>query len=74
VEQYIRRYARLSDVSVNDVLFVDNDTKSKMKDGITALLESSVKKSIPDVKKAVSVPIDKFIAIYYQLLNQSKLL
>lgn len=56
-----RRYAKLSDVSVNDVLFVNNETKSKMKDGIAALLESSVQKSMPDVKKAVSIPIDDFI-------------
>ena len=30
-----RRYAGLSDVSVNDVLFVDNDTRAKMKGGIS---------------------------------------
>lgn len=56
-----RRYAKLSDVSVNDVLFVDNSAKSKMKDGIAALLESSVKKSTPDVKNAIPVKIDDFI-------------
>lgn len=37
-----RRYAKLSDVSVNDVLFVDNESRSKMKDGVAMLLESSV--------------------------------
>lgn len=50
-----RRYARLSDVSVNDVLFVDNSARGEMKDGIAALLESSVKKAAPDLKHAVAV-------------------
>lgn len=56
-----RRYAKLSDVSVNDVLFVDNDARGKMKDGITALLESSVKKATPDLKHATLVNADEFI-------------
>lgn len=58
-----RRYARLSDVSVNDVLFVDNDTKGKMKDGVAALLETSVKKSTPDLKKATPITADAFMDI-----------
>ncbi|MEV0272536.1 hypothetical protein AB0H43_27485 [Hamadaea sp. NPDC050747] len=33
-----RRFARLSDVSVTNVLWVDNDTQSRMKDGIEGLL------------------------------------
>ncbi len=56
-----RRYARLSDVSVNDVLFVDNDVKGKMKDGIAALLEESVKRPAPDLKRAVSIAADEFV-------------
>lgn len=56
-----RRYARLSDVSVSDVLFVDNESKSKMKDGVSSLLESSVVKSPPDVKKATSISADDFV-------------
>lgn len=56
-----RRFAKLSDVSVNDVLFVDNDTKGKMKDGVAALLESSIKKVTPDVKKAIKISSDDFI-------------
>ena len=36
-----RRYARFSDVSVADVLWVDNATQSKMKDGITAATPAS---------------------------------
>ncbi|MEU0077586.1 hypothetical protein ABZY58_06695 [Micromonospora tulbaghiae] len=33
-----RRFARLSDVSVTNVLWVDNDTQPRMKDGIEGLL------------------------------------
>ncbi|WP_430781390.1 hypothetical protein [Actinoplanes sp. G11-F43] len=37
-ESLRRRFARLSDVSVNNVLWVDNDTQARMKDGIEGLL------------------------------------
>lgn len=37
-ESLQRRFARLSDVSVNNVLWVDNDTQSRMKDGLEGLL------------------------------------
>lgn len=43
-----RRFARLSDVSVNNVLWVNNDTKSKMKSDIEGLLLKAVK---PSAKK-----------------------
>ena len=57
-----RRYAKLSDVSVNDVLFVDNDAKGKMKDGISALLEGSVVKHRKfDVDNATPVAADAFV-------------
>lgn len=36
-----RRFARLGDVSVNNVLWVDNSVQSKMKDGIESLLMSA---------------------------------
>lgn len=56
-----RRYAKLSDVSVNDVLFVDNDVRGKMKDGVSALLESSVKRHVPDLKHAIRIAADDFV-------------
>ncbi len=56
-----RRYARMSDVSVNDVLFVDNDTRGRMKDGIAALLEGSVKKTTADPAKATPIAADDFL-------------
>ncbi|GAB7037136.1 MULTISPECIES: hypothetical protein [Catenuloplanes] len=37
-ESLERRFARLSDVSVTDVLWVDNDTQPRMKDGLEGLL------------------------------------
>jgi hypothetical protein len=56
-----RRYARMSDVSVNDVLFVSNDASAKMKDGISKLLESSVQVQTPDLKRAIPITAEAFI-------------
>ncbi len=56
-----RRYAQLSDISVNDVLFVDNDSRSKMKDGISLLLEGSVKASPPNLKNAIPIAAETFV-------------
>lgn len=57
-----RRYARISDVSVNDVLFVDNTVKPLMKDGIEGLLATSVKPKKVDITKATPIGIDEFMA------------
>jgi hypothetical protein len=56
-----RRYATLRDVSVNDVLFVDNNVRGKMKDGIAALLETAVVKPPPDLSRAVKITADEFV-------------
>lgn len=56
-----RKYASLSDVSVNDVLFVDNKSRSKMKDGISLLLESSVKARTVNIDKATPVDPESFV-------------
>jgi hypothetical protein len=56
-----RRYAKMSDVRVTDVLWVSNDTRAKMKDGIALLLEGSVKKTAPTADKAIPITIDEFI-------------
>jgi hypothetical protein len=56
-----RRYAKLSDVSVNDVLFVDNDTKGKMKHGVAEILADSVKKATPDLKHATRIDAGDFV-------------
>lgn len=54
-----RRFARMSDVSVNNVLWVNNDARSRMKDGIAGLLAKDVKQPALDVSKAAdtAVPI-----------------
>lgn len=56
-----RRYAQLSDISINDVLFVDNGIIGKMKDGITALLESSIVQPTVNTKNATGITADAFI-------------
>lgn len=56
-----RRFARLTDVSVNDVLFVDNESRSRMKDGLTLLLEKDVAKPSVNVDKAVPITSEEFI-------------
>lgn len=57
-----RRFASVEDVSVNDVIFVDNDVVGKMKGGITDLLMSEVKPvKIP--KNPVEIGIEDFIAL-----------
>lgn len=70
-----RRFARLSDVSVNDVLFVDNDAKPLMKDGLRDALMSQTKAQAPDVKKAIPITIDELLALkpeHLSLLVENK--
>jgi hypothetical protein len=56
-----RRFAKISDVSVNNVLWVNNSTKGKMKGGIESLLlDSIVAKPIKDIK-AEDISIDDFM-------------
>lgn len=57
-----RRFARLSDVSVNNVLFVDNAVRGTMKDGISELLSSSIKPKAIDLKHAQPVSIGAFMS------------
>lgn len=56
-----RRFARLSDVSVNNVLWVDNSVQDKMRDGIEGLLMESVSTAKP-TGKAEDISIDDFMA------------
>lgn len=68
-----RRHARLSDVSVNSVLFVDNSVKGKMKGGIQGLLMEAVKPAPFDVKKAVSISVDEFMATVLPKVTELRL-
>lgn len=55
-----RRLAKLSDVSINDVLWASNKARSKMVGGVADLLASSVKTKAPT--KAEDIGIDAFMA------------
>lgn len=57
-----RRHARLSDVSVNSVLFVDNAVQGQMKGGIEGLLMQEVKPAPFDPKRAEEISVDAFIS------------
>jgi hypothetical protein len=57
-----RRHARLSDVSVNSVLFVDNAVQGEMKGGIKGLLMEEVKAAPFDPKKAEEIDVATFMA------------
>lgn len=51
-----RRYARLSDLSVNDILWVANASKAKLRDGVAGLLaDVAVAKPSKGAAEAVSV-------------------
>ena len=56
-----RRFATIEDVSVNDVLWVNSDTKAHMKGAVESLLiqSVSVKKTVP--KTAINIGIEEFM-------------
>lgn len=56
-----RRMARAADLSVNNVLFVDNAVRGQMRDGIAGLLMDAVKPHTPDLKHATPITIDDFV-------------
>lgn len=58
-----RRFARIGDVSVNNVLFVDRSVRTQMKDAGTLkeLLAPATKKTV-DPKKATAISIENFVA------------
>lgn len=57
-----RRHASLSDVSVNNVLWVDNSVRSQMKDGIAGLLmEEAVRPAKIDTDKAEDISAEDFL-------------
>jgi hypothetical protein len=56
-----RRYAKVSDVSPNDVIFVDRDVKPLMKDSLTESLLSEVKPKKFKEKDAKDIKVEDFI-------------
>ena len=58
-----RRFATLSDISVNNVIWADNSAKAVMKDGLAGLLmEAAAPAGVPDLKKAEPISIADFMA------------
>lgn len=57
-----RRYAKISDVSVNNVLFVNNDTQLRMKGGIEGLLMEEVSTTTPSLDQAEAITADAFLS------------
>lgn len=57
-----RRHAKMADMSVNNVLFVDNSAQSQMKDGIAGLLADVVTKNTTEPKNSTEISIDDFVA------------
>jgi len=58
-----RRHARLSDVTVNNVLWVDNFAKGKLKGGIADKLMEEVAPAPFDPEKARPIGIDEFLKL-----------
>lgn len=56
-----RRHARVEDISVNDVLFVNRDTKAKMKGGMFDALMSETTVNPKTFTKAEEISVDKFL-------------
>lgn len=58
-----RRMARFSDLSVTDVLFVDNDAAPLFRDGLKDLLLTQTKPKAPDTSKAIPITIDELLKL-----------
>lgn len=56
-----RRHAKVEDISVNDVLFVNRDTKAKMKGGMFESLMSETTVNPKTFTKTEEVSVDKFL-------------
>ena len=56
-----RRHAKVEDISVNDVLFVNRDTRTKMKGGMFESLMSETTVNPKAFTKAEEVSVDKFL-------------
>jgi len=56
-----RRFARFSDISVGDVLWVDNASKSKLKGGLMDTLLAATAPALVDASKAEDIGMERFI-------------
>lgn len=69
-----RRYARITDVSVNNVLFVDNTVRPQMRDGLTELLMEEVKPGPVRVKDPTPITMNGFMAEVVPLASSIEVL
>lgn len=58
-----RRFARIDDVNVNDVKWVDNRVKPLMKGGIADMLMAESKTAAVDPKDAEKISVDEFMKL-----------
>lgn len=58
-----RRMAKIEDVSINDVLFVDNEVRGKMKGGLTDLLMGSAQMKKVSIGTPKPISIDDFMKL-----------
>mgnify|MGYP000673877120 CR=1 FL=1 len=56
-----RRYAKLSDISINEVLFADNESESLMKHSLVKLLEPATRATTVDEAKALCITAADFV-------------
>lgn len=56
-----RRYAKISDVSVNNVLFVDNAARPMMRDALTEKLMAVAKTAPTKVENATEIDMESFL-------------
>lgn len=57
-----RRHARLGDVSVDSVLFVDNAVRGRLRGGVEDLLMEEVRPKPADLERAEDIDVDDFVA------------
>lgn len=69
-----RRFAKLSDVSVNNVLWVDNTVKSQMKDGIAGLLSKDVASGVRKPTKTTDIGVEEFMRDVLPTVNSMEVL
>lgn len=55
-----RRHARIDDLSINDVLFVDNAVSSRMRDSLADTLMASASRPVASVKNPQSISAEDF--------------
>ena len=69
-----RRFANLSDISINDLIYADRNTRSIVGGNMFEELAASAKTTPKDYSKVVDVPIAQFLAEYVPTASSIELL